>query len=372
MSTATTAPVIATESVTPRWVVTFFGRVILYRPKLSPLYVTLQDAPASRKGARASGLKRKRVIPASDDEEPPAKKAKVVRGSFGGKKVSFEVISSDDDEPEESSPDPDEFLGEPVDHGEPEPDDSRCIICGHADCAGDCEEPVPELKRARPMHEVKAAAEVKREKNGQPARARWYMVTDFKTKDPKVYQKLVQEGQASYVVGQFEIAPGTKREHLQLYVEVPSAISFNSFKGRMPAGCHIEVRHGSQADAKKYCTKEESRKEGSAPFEFGTPATGSGKTSEQALAIEALKGGASIEQIMTEFPGAYARTSRGFKELAAHFAPKREDGKLIKALCLHGPPGGGKTTSAVNIAKELVASGKLFLMPYILRSSQPC
>lgn len=214
------------------------------------------------------------------------------------------------------------------------------------------------------MHEVKAAAaapeETKREKNGRAARNRWYMVTDFKTKDIKVYENMVKEGEASYVVGQFEIAPETKREHLQLYVEVPSAISFKTMKERMPDGCHIEVRHGSQADAKKYCTKEESRKRGSTPFEFGTPASGSGKTSEQALAIEALKAGASIEQIMTEFPGAYARTSRGFKELAAHFAPKREDGKLIKALCLHGPPGGGKTTSAVNIAKELVASGKFF------------
>jgi len=273
-------------------------------------------------GSKASGLKRSAAVPSHQLaalNKRPVKKQRV------------EFIDLTQDESGESEPEDGEDL-----------DDTAS-----ADDAELKEDSEPEMK-----------VEMKREKNGRAQRSKFFMVTDFKN-DKAHWEDLYLSGVITYVVGQYEIAPETKRRHLQLYVEVPTKISFATFKQKTSA-IHVEARKGTQEQAEEYCTKEESREEGEEPFRFGERASGSGRTSEQARAIEAVKGGMALEQVARDFPGAWVRSYKGLTSLKEALVEERKEKVPIKALCLYGPSGAGKTWKAVDIAKVCSVVWKVF------------
>lgn len=74
-----------------------------------------------------------------------------------------------------------------------------------------------------------------------------------------------------YMVYQQEICPETQRAHFQGYVELKQRTRFGSVVGLFPPGVHLEMRRGTQADAIVYCTKAETRMEGTEPVHFGEP-----------------------------------------------------------------------------------------------------
>jgi len=222
------------------------------------------------------------------------------------------------------------------------------VVCNKSTCPG-CEE----TKKAR------------REPTGRNQRSRWFCVTDFKG----TIEDWKEADDITFVTGQPEISPETGKEHLQLYVEVKAPITFKTFKKRYGKHLHVEARKGTQEQAILYCKKKETRKPGAQPFEQGTPATGTGTTSEQARAIQAVKSGKSLASVARDFPGAWVRSYKGLTSLAGALVEERKDHVPIKALCLWGPPGGGKTWKAVEIAKELGASG-VYKNGYLLRQPQ--
>lgn len=247
-------------------------------------------------------------------------------------KPHFDLSQDDSDgEPYEETYD-DDFIES--DEGDSEPQDSECIECGSTSCTGKCA--APEEKK-----------EDGREPNGRHQRSRFFMVTEYDMK--ATWFK--EDEKITFVAGQAEICPETKREHFQLYVEVKTPITFKTFKARYGNKLHVQSRKGTQEEAEKYCTKTESRKPGAEPFVLGERASGSGKTSEQARAIQAVKEGKSLKEVARDHPGAWVRSYKGLTSLAGALQEERKDHVPIKALCLWGPPGGGKTWAAVKIAK---------------------
>lgn len=294
-------------------------------------------------------LKRANAMPSSQLAELNKRAFKKPR-TTSWDKPHFDFSEDSDHEAVECEySDDEESVGPTPSPAESEPEDSRCVECGSSSCGGDCVE-------------TKAPG---RESNGRGQRSRFFMVTDF----VGPASKWTKNDQISFVTGQFEIAPETKREHLQLYVEVPTAISFKTFKKRFGGHLHVESRKGTQEQAIAYCTKEETRKPDSVPFQAGEKASGSGKSSEQARAIQAVKDGKSLQVVARDFPGAWVRSYKGLTSLADALTEDRKDQVPIKALCLWGPPGGGKTWKAIEIAKELVASG-VYKNGYLLRQPQ--
>lgn len=98
----------------------------------------------------------------------------------------------------------------------------------------------------------------------QSKTARHWAFTSFKdTIQP-------DETKLRYLVYQREVAPDTKKEHWQGYLSLNSPARMTGVKTIIgdPA-CHLEIAKGTAEQNKAYCTKLESRKEGTEPYEFG-------------------------------------------------------------------------------------------------------
>lgn len=182
-----------------------------------------------------------------------------------------------------------------------------------------------------------------------PKSTRFWMVTDFE--NDRAFWRDQSDKHRLFVAGQEEECPVTKTRHLQLYVETNREMTRKAFSKKFGVRLHVEQRKGNQEQALKYVEKEESRVKGVTPFRFGEPRPPKGKSSEQARAIQAVKDGMMLEKVAAEFPGAWVRSYKGLTSLAEALKQERKDYVPIKALCLYGPPGGGKTWKAVEIAK---------------------
>jgi hypothetical protein len=70
--------------------------------------------------------------------------------------------------------------------------------------------------------------------------------------------KTIMNGQGiliQYIVVGKEIAPDTKKEHLQIYIEYTHQATFNQMKERFP-GAHIETAFSPGYQASMYCKKD--------------------------------------------------------------------------------------------------------------------
>lgn len=75
-----------------------------------------------------------------------------------------------------------------------------------------------------------------------------------------------------FMVYQTEICPTTKKEHKQGYIEFKDKCSMKKVKELFDdKSIHLEPRWGTQKQAIDYCTKKDTRKEGTQPFIKGNP-----------------------------------------------------------------------------------------------------
>lgn len=102
-------------------------------------------------------------------------------------------------------------------------------------------------------------------------RARNLLFTQFLPDDQTSGDVLTVEEwpDVAYVVWQKEICPTTNRLHYQGYIEFVGKKSYKWVQENCEGleSAHFEVRRGSQAEARRYCMKEDSRVDG--PWEFG-------------------------------------------------------------------------------------------------------
>ncbi len=150
-----------------------------------------------------------------------------------------------------------------------------------------------------------------------------------------------------YVVYQQEVCPETGTDHFQGYIEffdkkrrggVQTAIG--------DSVAYVARRFASRSVARAYCLKDESRKEGTVPFEFGLWRL---DVCEKVKLKDLLKTDMTLEEVKVQHPMMYVRYHKGLERLYAFRQKKKaEQFRDVKVRCFIGDPGTGKTRQATS------------------------
>jgi len=136
------------------------------------------------------------------------------------------------------------------------------------------------------------------------------------THSPTDFQALLEAAERiRYAVFQLEEGDnGTP--HYQGYVEFSKPTRFTWWQSNIQR-CHLEKRKGSREQARDYCRKEESRKDG--PWEVGVwKAGGRGSRTDVSGIIDACRSG-SLKRVAEEHPEGILRYSKGTSILSLLF-----------------------------------------------------
>lgn len=145
-----------------------------------------------------------------------------------------------------------------------------------------------------------------------------------------------------YGVCQLEIGKEKGTPHFQGYLEFSQAIKRTAI-AKVLDKAWIEVRQGTQEQARDYAMKSDTRLAG--PWEFGTYTPNKpGKRTDLEGCAQLCMEYKTLKDIAQEYPGTFIRYSKGIKELHALFAPKKDWITRWEVRC--GPPGTGKTEAA--------------------------
>lgn len=136
-----------------------------------------------------------------------------------------------------------------------------------------------------------------------------------------------------YCVYQHEICPDTGREHIQGYVEFKKSIRLAAVKVLFnDDSIHLERRQGTRDQAKAYCMKADSRKEGTSPVEFGTWDVSPGRRSDLQRVYDQISNGADDGEIAELYPIEYMKYSRAIKEMIRVIRNRNECRAIVDSL----------------------------------------
>lgn len=102
-----------------------------------------------------------------------------------------------------------------------------------------------------------------------PTRFRSFVFTLNNYSVEDIARLSVPFAEVRYICFQREIAPSSGTRHLQGYAYSDSARSVSAWQAIIGRGAHIERARGTPEQCRDYCTKEETREEGTEPIEWG-------------------------------------------------------------------------------------------------------
>ena len=150
------------------------------------------------------------------------------------------------------------------------------------------------------------------------------------------------QGWGSYCIWQLEKGEDTGTPHLQGYVEFDKVVRLSALKKLSPTA-HWEPRMGSQEDAIKYVTKEETKVDG--PWSSGTLKHAGRRTDIHQMAEDIVKNKRKFSEISEDYPTMVIKFDRGIKSLIATIQPKYTHDD-VRGEWYWGAPGTGKSTKA--------------------------
>jgi len=158
------------------------------------------------------------------------------------------------------------MLFAPVRPGVPSPDIGAQLAAEEKALSG---EPVEAVEEAHAGGGSSSTGTARKATVG--SKHRGWMITAF---TPNAFDWTKAPATLSYLIYQHEIAPTTRGHHMQAFAYFKNAIAMRSVK-EVCATCgwpepHVEAVRGKIEDAKKYCSKEETRAPGCHPIELGT------------------------------------------------------------------------------------------------------
>nr|AOV86303.1 putative rep protein [uncultured virus] len=148
-----------------------------------------------------------------------------------------------------------------------------------------------------------------------------------------------------FIVFQKEVAPETGHLHVQGYVQLTKALSLKQVQVLLRTRCHLEKANGSASQNIAYCTKVDSRLDGSEPVQRGSVKEPGRRTDLEALAERVVAVGAVTAELAREHPSAFVRNYRGLQALARITSPPMPR-SAPRVVYLVGPPGCGKSRLA--------------------------
>lgn len=168
-----------------------------------------------------------------------------------------------------------------------------------------------------------------------------------------ILEQYTKDERFTYVIGQEEVCPETKREHLQCFFQLRSPVKFTTIKKLLPPGSHIEETKGSPEKNREYCSKESSRKPGSAPFEWGT-IRGQGKRKDLDTFKEAIDRRDDELTIADKQFSVWARYPGLFQRYKSLKIGSRDRNQGPEVSLYTGPTGVGKTKRVFDEHKDSV------------------
>lgn len=196
--------------------------------------------------------------------------------------------------------------------------------------------------------------------------AKHWCITD-NNPDLEKWDQIEKLPDITYGVWQLEMGEN-KTRHIQAYIEFSKKRHIIAIKKLLDINSiHCEVRKGTPAQAADYCKKDDTVfkfDDGSVyRKEVGALSLGKGSTSDEAQAWKAAADykGMTLREIAVNWPGAYGRRYKGLQALRLISMPPRrvkDNGGRIEGMYIWGPTAAGKTTAAVNLAKQWIAEGK--------------
>jgi len=148
-----------------------------------------------------------------------------------------------------------------------------------------------------------------------------------------------------FIVYQLEVAPETGHLHCQGYVQLTKQLGKKRVQELLRNPCHLEAANGSLEENITYCTKEETRLDGTSPVQRGKPKEQGRRTDLETLAQRIVREGKVTEELARENPGHYVRYFRGFQALSNKIN-KPKDRRKPKVFFYWGAPGCGKSRLA--------------------------
>jgi len=191
----------------------------------------------------------------------------------------------------------------------------------------------------------------------QPPKSKhWCFTYNNPSEDMATFQAAIEsDWEVTYCTFQLERGlQGTP--HYQGYSEFKNDQRITSLrKLKFASTIHWEKRHGSRAQARDYCNKDEGREPDSAPIHIGewTDRMGEqGKRSDLLAVAEMVKEGKSLFSIADEHPSSFMRYSKGITQLMTVLAKPEDPDEAPEVNLLFGPPGCGKTRSVKEAEPE--------------------
>jgi len=158
----------------------------------------------------------------------------------------------------------------------------------------------------------------------------------------------MDSGKIDYMVCQVE---QVSHLHIQGYCQFNTPMGLVACK-KINAEAHWEPRKGTHAQAKEYCMKLESRKNG--PWELGHERNEAGKRNDLKAIWDQVQAKKTNLEIIEEVGAQAAKYSKQIDWLRFQKQEKESDRQLqgVRVVVLYGPTGLGKTYAAVNIMSK--------------------
>lgn len=171
-----------------------------------------------------------------------------------------------------------------------------------------------------------------------------FTIHNYTKKDLKRFHTLAESLEKHrYICYGLEVAPKTKTEHIQGYVELNDAQRFtflhkyfNFTRNKELNKFHIEVANGSAEQNKKYSSKEGNF------FEFGEPMI-QGARSDLREIKEAIKENPKSLKTVIDERGNNYQQLKFAEALPKYYLPERDPKNPPKVYWIFGPTGIGKT-----------------------------
>ncbi len=153
-----------------------------------------------------------------------------------------------------------------------------------------------------------------------------------------------------YAVFQEEQGEG-ETPHYQGYLELSQPMKMSGMKKLIPRA-HFEGRRGTRDQARDYCMKEDSRKDG--PWECGEFTSKQGARTDLLEAIATADDTYSIAEVAKQHPLQYVKYSRGLSQYIFHTRPRRSIANPPSVHLYYGTTGSGKTRKAFEDNSESI------------------